>query len=97
MDKVAVCVKHVPDGRMRIDPDSKRMDRSGPGELNAFDLNALEEALRIKDAAGATEVIAVSMGPPQADDSLRTALAMSADRCARSRAAAAHHLRPAGQ
>ncbi|SRR5579875_817547 len=80
MDKVAVCVKHVPDGRMRIDPDSKRMDRSGPGELNAFDLNALEEALRIKDAAGATEVIAVSMGPPQADDSLRTALAMGADR-----------------
>jgi electron transfer flavoprotein beta subunit len=77
--KIAVCVKHVPDGRLRILPDSKRLDRSGPGELNVADKNAIEEALRIK-GDDSVELVVLSMGPPQADDSLRTALALGADR-----------------
>jgi electron transfer flavoprotein beta subunit len=77
--KIAVCVKHVPDGRLRILPDSKRLDRSGPGELNDVDKNAIEEGLRIQSESGA-ELVVVSMGPELAVDSLRTALALGADR-----------------
>src|SRR4051812_6427427 len=76
--KIAVCVKQVPEGSRRIDPESKRLDRSGEGALNPFDANAVEEALRLKDAGG--EVVLVSMGPPKAQDALRKALAMGADR-----------------
>ncbi len=66
--KIAVCVKHVPDAAAtrRIDPGTKRLDRSGEGALNPFDANAVEEALRIKDAAGDGEVVVVSMGPEKA-------------------------------
>jgi electron transfer flavoprotein beta subunit len=78
--KIAVCVKQVPEGNRRIDPDTKRLDRSGEGALNSFDANAVEEALRLKDAGGEGEVVLVSMGPPKAQDALRKALAMGADR-----------------
>jgi electron transfer flavoprotein beta subunit len=78
--KIAVCVKQVPEGNSRIDPETKRLDRSGEGALNAFDANAVEEALRLKDATGEGEVVLVSMGPPKAQDALRKALAMGADR-----------------
>jgi len=78
--KVAVCVKAVPEAR-RLDPATKRLDRSGEGALNAFDANAVEEALRLKDAGnGEAEVVLVSMGPPNAADAIRKALAMGADR-----------------
>jgi electron transfer flavoprotein beta subunit len=77
--RIAVCVKHVPDGRLRIEPDSKRLDRSGPGELNKVDKNAIEEALRLK-AGHDAELVVVSMGPQEAKESLRTALALGADR-----------------
>jgi electron transfer flavoprotein beta subunit len=77
--KIAVCVKHVPEGHARIDPSSKRLDRSGEGALNHFDANAVEEALRLK-GDGEGEVVVVSMGPEKAADSLRKALAMGADR-----------------
>ena len=77
--KIAVCVKHVPEGNSKIDPGSKRLDRSGEGALNHFDANAVEEALRLKGDSD-TEVIVVSMGPEKAADSLRKALAMGADR-----------------
>ena len=79
--KIAVCVKHVPDAtaQKRLDPTSFRLDRSGEGALNATDLNAIEEALRIKDAQGG-EVVVVTLGPAKATDSLRKALAMGADR-----------------
>jgi electron transfer flavoprotein beta subunit len=77
--KIAVCVKHVPTGTLRLLPDSHRLDRSGPGELNTCDKNAIEEALRIKSDAGG-DVVVVSMGPDAATESLRTALAMGADR-----------------
>jgi electron transfer flavoprotein beta subunit len=78
--KVAVCVKQVPEGTKRIDPGTKRLDRSGEGALNSFDAHAVEEALRIRDAAGGGEVVLVSMGPAKAADALRKALAMGADR-----------------
>src|SRR5512141_2189090 len=77
--KIAVCVKHVPEGASRIDPGTKRLDRSGEGALNHFDANAVEEALRLKGDSD-TEVVVVSMGPEKAADSLRKALAMGADR-----------------
>jgi electron transfer flavoprotein beta subunit len=80
--KIAVCVKEVPEAgsARRIDPETKRLDRSGEGALNAFDVNAVEEALRVKDAQGEAEVVVVSLGPAGALDSLRKALAMGADR-----------------
>jgi electron transfer flavoprotein beta subunit len=79
--KIAVCVKHVPDATVhkRIDPETKRLDRSGEAALNPTDLNAVEEALRIKEAQGG-EVVLVSLGPEKALESLRKALAMGADR-----------------
>jgi electron transfer flavoprotein beta subunit len=79
--KIAVCVKQVPDATVhkKIDPQTKRLDRSGEGALNPTDLNAVEEAIRIKDAHGG-EVVLVSLGPAKAMDSLRKALAMGADR-----------------
>jgi electron transfer flavoprotein beta subunit len=77
--KIAVCVKHVPEGNSRIEAGSKRLDRSGEGALNHFDANALEEALRLKSDSD-TEVVVVSLGPERAADSLRKALAMGADR-----------------
>ena len=80
--KIAVCVKEVPDAtaHKRIDPGTKRLDRSGEGALNAFDANAVEEALRLKAAMGEGEVVVVSMGPERVLNSLRKALAMGADR-----------------
>lgn len=77
--KIAVCVKAVPDGRLRIDPVSKRLDRSGSSELNKFDTYAVEEALRIKERSGG-EVVVASMGPENAAESLRSALGLGADR-----------------
>jgi electron transfer flavoprotein beta subunit len=80
--KVVVCVKEVPDASApkRIDPQSFRLDRSVPGALNEFDTHALEEGLRLKDAGGEGELVAVLMGPARAADSLRKALALGADR-----------------
>src|SRR6185312_2920515 len=78
--KIAVCVKQILEGNSRIDPGTKRLDRAGEGALNAFDANAVEEALRLKDTTGEGEVVLVSMGPAKAQDALRKALAMGADR-----------------
>ena len=80
--KIAVCVKQVPEAGVskRIDPQTKRLDRSGEAGLNAFDANAVEEALRIKEAAGEGEVVLVSVGPARALEAMRKALAMGADR-----------------
>jgi electron transfer flavoprotein beta subunit len=79
--KIAVCVKQVPDATVhkKIDPQTKRLDRSGESALNPTDLNAVEDAIRVKEAHGG-EVVLVSLGPAKAVDSLRKALAMGADR-----------------
>ena len=80
--KIAVCMKEVPDASVprRLDAATFRLDRSGEGALNGYDTNALEEALRLKDADASHEVVVVSIGPAGAMDSLRKALAMGADR-----------------
>ena len=80
--KVAVCVKAVPDaaGGRRIDGGTKRLDRSGELVLSDFDTHAVEEALRVRDAAGEGEVVIVTLGPDRAADALRKTLAMGADR-----------------
>jgi len=80
--KIAVCVKQVPDAAVtkRIDPATKRLDRSGEAALNPVDANAVEEGLRLKEATGNGEVVVLSLGPQRAVDSLRKALAMGADR-----------------
>jgi len=75
-------VKAVPDaaaGR-RIDPSTKRLDRSGELAISDFDTYAVEEALKLKESSGEGEVVVVSMGPEKAMDALRKALAMGADR-----------------
>ncbi|MGH3002682.1 MAG: electron transfer flavoprotein subunit beta/FixA family protein [Gaiellaceae bacterium] len=80
--KIAVCVKAVPDaasGR-RMDPATKRLDRSGELTISDWDTYPVEEALKLKEAAGEGEVVIVSMGPERALDALRKALAMGADR-----------------
>ncbi len=66
--KIAVCVKEVPEGgpAARIDPETMRLDRSGEAALNAFDVNAVEEALRVKEATRDAEVVVVSLGPARA-------------------------------
>ncbi len=80
--KIAVCVKAVPDaaGGRRIDPATMRLERSGELTISEFDTYAVEEGLRLKEAAGDGEIIVVSMGPERALDALRKALAMGADR-----------------
>lgn len=77
--KVVACVKCLPDGRARLDPESKRLDRGNGEEINRFDLYAVEEAIRIKEDSEA-EVVVVSVGPESTVEALRTALALGADR-----------------
>lgn len=80
---IAVCVKQVPDtADVRIDPSTNTLIREGvPSIINPFDEFAIEEALRIREQHGG-KVTVITMGPPQANDVLRTALAMGADEVA---------------
>jgi electron transfer flavoprotein beta subunit len=78
--KVVVAVKHVPSGHRRLDPPGWSLDRRGPGELNRFDRYAVEEAVRVKEHTVDCELVAVSMGPAAASESLRTVLALGANR-----------------
>ncbi|MBP0614073.1 electron transfer flavoprotein subunit beta/FixA family protein [Jiella mangrovi] len=81
--KVLVAVKRVVDYNVKI-----RVKSDGSGvelanvkmSMNPFDEIAVEEAIRLKEAGTASEVIAVSVGPQQAQETIRTALAMGADR-----------------
>ena len=81
MISIVVPIKQVPDmERVKFDKEKGTVDRSSaPGEINPFDLNALEAAVQIKEKLGAT-VTTVSMGPPQAEAALRDALSRGADR-----------------
>lgn len=78
---VIVCIKQVPDiEKVRFNHKTGRVDRSSAGATtNPFDLNALEAAVKIKEKVGGT-VTAISMGPPQAELTLKDALARGADR-----------------
>ena len=81
--KILVPVKRVVDYNVKI-----RVKSDGSGvelanvkmSMNPFDEIAVEEALRLREAGTATEIIAVSIGPQQAQETIRTALAMGADR-----------------
>ncbi len=81
--KIAVCIKRVPDSetRVKIASDGKSLDEAGVKFiLNPYDEFAVEEALRRKEKAGAGEVVIISLGPAAAQETIRTALAMGADR-----------------
>jgi len=81
--KVLVAVKRVVDYNVKI---RVKADKTGVElanvkmSMNPFDEIGVEEAVRLKEAGAATEVVAVSIGPAQAQETIRTALAMGADR-----------------
>lgn len=77
---IIVCIKQVPDTTdVKIDEKKGTLIREGvPSIINPDDKHALEESLRIRERFGG-KVTVLSMGPPQADDALREALAMGAD------------------
>ncbi|MGX8009858.1 electron transfer flavoprotein subunit beta/FixA family protein [Mesorhizobium sp. ORM8.1] len=78
---IVVSIKQVPDSaQIRVHPVTNTIMRQGvPTIINPYDLFALEEALRLRDAYGG-EVTVLTMGPPMAEDSLRKALGYGADR-----------------
>ena len=81
--KIAVCIKRVPDSetRVKIAADGKSLDEAGVKFiLNPYDEFAVEEALRRKEKAGAGEVVVIALGPAAAQETIRTTLAMGADR-----------------
>ena len=81
--KILVPVKRVVDYnvKVRVKADGTGVDLANVKmSMNPFDEIAVEEALKLKEAGKATEVVAVSCGPAAAQETLRTALAMGADR-----------------
>jgi electron transfer flavoprotein beta subunit len=81
--KILVPVKRVVDFnvKIRVKPDGSGVELANVKmSMNPFDEIAVEEAIRLKEAGKATEIIAVSIGPAQASETIRTALAMGADR-----------------
>jgi electron transfer flavoprotein beta subunit len=82
--KIFCLVKEVPDAAVekRIDPNTKRLDRSGEKNLNPFDTHAIEAAMQIKEggAVPVEEIVAVTMGPESAVRALHKAVALGADR-----------------
>ncbi len=78
--KIIVCIKQVPNTEeVRIDPVKNTLIRSGVESIiNPLDLNAIEEAVRIKEKLGG-KVIALTMGPPQAEEAIKEAIARGAD------------------
>lgn len=79
--KIFTCIKQVPGiSDVKIDPKTNTLIREGiPSIMNPMDKNAIELALSIKEERGA-EIIAISMGPPQAENVLLEALSMGADK-----------------
>ncbi|MEO5904097.1 MAG: electron transfer flavoprotein subunit beta/FixA family protein [Gemmatimonadaceae bacterium] len=81
--KIAVCIKRVPDMdvRFKIASDGTSLDETGVKfDINDFDAWAVEAALQLKEKAGSGEVIVLSLGPVQVQETLRKALSMGADR-----------------
>src|SRR3712207_9110082 len=81
--KALVPVKRVIDFnvKVRVKPDQSGVDLANVKmSMNPFDEIAVEEAVRLKEKGAVTEIIAVSIGPQQAQETIRTALAMGADR-----------------
>ncbi len=82
--KICVLVKEVPDAAVekRMDPNTKRLDRSGEKNLNPFDTHAIEAAMQVKEGGeiDVDEIIAVTMGPESAVRALHKAVSLGADR-----------------
>jgi electron transfer flavoprotein beta subunit len=81
--KILVPVKRVVDFnvKIRVKPDGSGVELANiKMSMNPFDEIAVEEAIRLKEAGKATEIVVVSIGPAQASETIRTALAMGADR-----------------
>ena len=81
--KILVSVKRVVDYnvKVRVKSDGSGVDIANVKmSMNPFDEIAVEEAIRLKEKGAATEIVAVSIGPQQAAETIRTALAMGADR-----------------
>ncbi|RPH11340.1 MAG: electron transfer flavoprotein subunit beta/FixA family protein, partial [Alphaproteobacteria bacterium TMED89] len=81
--KALVCVKRVVDYnvKIRVKPDNSGVDLANVKmSMNPFDEIAVEEAIRMKEAGIVEEIIAVSMGEAKSQETIRTALAMGADR-----------------
>jgi electron transfer flavoprotein beta subunit len=81
--KIAVCIKRVPDTetRVRVGGDGASIDESGVKFIvNPYDEFAIEEALQRKEKAGGGEVVVIALGPDAAQETMRGALAMGADR-----------------
>ena len=81
--KILVPVKRVVDFnvKIRVKPDGSGVELANiKMSMNPFDEIAIEEAIRLKEAGKATEIVAVSIGTAQASETIRTALAMGADR-----------------
>ena len=81
--KILVPVKRVVDFnvKIRVKPDGSGVELANiKMSMNPFDEIAVEEAIRLKEAGKATEIVAVSIGPAQSSETIRTALAMGADR-----------------
>jgi len=81
--KVLVAVKRVIDFnvKVRVKPDKTGVETANVKmSMNPFDEIGVEEAVRLKEAGVATEIVAVSLGPQQCQETIRTALAMGADR-----------------
>ena len=81
--KILVAVKRVVDYnvKVRVKSDGSGVETAGVKmSMNPFDEIAIEEAVRLKEKGVATEIIAVSMGVPACAETIRTALAMGADR-----------------
>ena len=79
--EVVVLIKQVPDTTdVRIDRETNTLIREGvPSIINPFDMYAIEEALRVKEASVDGSVTVMSMGPPQVESALREAIALGAD------------------
>ncbi|MEK6527574.1 MAG: electron transfer flavoprotein subunit beta/FixA family protein [Nitrospirota bacterium] len=77
---IIVCIKQVPDtAEIKINPETNTLMREGvPSIINPFDLHALEAGLQIRDKLGG-KVTVLTMGPPQAESSLREAISIGAD------------------
>ncbi|MFH1826052.1 MAG: electron transfer flavoprotein subunit beta/FixA family protein [bacterium] len=77
---IIVCIKQVPDTtEVKINPETNTLVREGvPSIVNPFDENAVEAALKLKEAHGG-KVTVITMGPPQAAEALKTTIAMGAD------------------
>lgn len=82
--KIFVCIKQVPDPNTtvsKLDPNTKRLMRSGVSlVLDPGDESTISAAIKLRDTIGSSELVALSMGPASAQEAMRRALAMGADR-----------------